>query len=551
MTIRVTSDPDRTATRRTTSRRPHGPFQSDAAASLRRRRRVLDAAGLHQHRQRHRRRPRPARRRSRSASTSRRTRVPDPAFAGRRSRPTADAGRDALPAGHGGSGEAFLEGRPTRRRQRRRHAASASAGAPSAGKAFPITDADAGARTARSWTSPSATTATRSSRSTATTAPTTPSCARPATTRTRPTSPPRRGLELRDGDRHARRPDHRLQAHDPRDPRGAIGYKVCGFGNTGYDFSDVTYPGKLNNCEGCHQPDTYYPVDPTTVFATTITRGADAASTPLRRHRRSRRTRRSARRATRRRRPQAAHASRTAARSPRSRTPTARATRRAAETCGTCHGPGTAVGREGRARRRPVPLQLMRNHQHRRTHRHEAYRKRSREDCCCIGLALRTRCSRSPGCRRTRRTPVRRTAPRAPTPASRCHEGARGQRRLPHHARAAERRAHAVRQGQLQCEACHGPGGNHTKRVKKGETRPSMIRFGRDCRDAGQRAERDVPRLPREDAGRALAHRPARREQRLLRRLPRQPQGEGRRAVARPRSPRSATPATSPSAASS
>ena len=27
--------------------------------------------------------------------------------------------------------------------------------------------------------------------------------------------------------------------------------------------------------------------------------------------------------------------------------------------------------------------------------------------------------------------------------------------------------------GQLQCEACHGPGGNHTKRVKKGESRPA------------------------------------------------------------------------------
>jgi DmsE family decaheme c-type cytochrome len=35
--------------------------------------------------------------------------------------------------------------------------------------------------------------------------------------------------------------------------------------------------------------------------------------------------------------------------------------------------------------------------------------------------------------------------------------------------------------GQLQCEACHGPGGNHAKRVKKGETRPSMIKFGRDA----------------------------------------------------------------------
>lgn len=34
--------------------------------------------------------------------------------------------------------------------------------------------------------------------------------------------------------------------------------------------------------------------------------------------------------------------------------------------------------------------------------------------------------------------------------------------------------------GQLQCEACHGPGGDHTKRVKKGETRTPVIRFGRD-----------------------------------------------------------------------
>jgi DmsE family decaheme c-type cytochrome len=33
---------------------------------------------------------------------------------------------------------------------------------------------------------------------------------------------------------------------------------------------------------------------------------------------------------------------------------------------------------------------------------------------------------------------------------------------------------------QLQCEACHGPAGNHAKRPKKGETRPPVIRFGRD-----------------------------------------------------------------------
>ncbi len=41
---------------------------------------------------------------------------------------------------------------------------------------------------------------------------------------------------------------------------------------------DVVYPGRINNCEGCHKPDTYYPVDPAKVFATSITRGADATS---------------------------------------------------------------------------------------------------------------------------------------------------------------------------------------------------------------------------------------------------------------------------------
>lgn len=35
-------------------------------------------------------------------------------------------------------------------------------------------------------------------------------------------------------------------------------------------------------------------------------------------------------------------------------------------------------------------------------------------------------------------------------------------------------------EGQLQCEACHGPGGAHTGRVKRGEERPPMIKFGSD-----------------------------------------------------------------------
>jgi OmcA/MtrC family decaheme c-type cytochrome len=62
---------------------------------------------------------------------------------------------------------------------------------------------------------------------------------------------------------------------------GAVaGYKVCGYNNTGYDFSSVRYPGKLNNCEGCHLANTYYPPAAGTAIATTIDAGADR-STPL------------------------------------------------------------------------------------------------------------------------------------------------------------------------------------------------------------------------------------------------------------------------------
>ena len=32
----------------------------------------------------------------------------------------------------------------------------------------------------------------------------------------------------------------------------------------------------------------------------------------------------------------------------------------------------------------------------------------------------------------------------------------------------------------LQCEACHGPGGEHAKRVKKGETKAPIFNFGKD-----------------------------------------------------------------------
>jgi OmcA/MtrC family decaheme c-type cytochrome len=61
---------------------------------------------------------------------------------------------------------------------------------------------------------------------------------------------------------------------------GGTGYQVCGYGNTAYDFSGVKYPGRLENCEGCHLPGTYYPPDSTLAIATTIDAGADR-STPL------------------------------------------------------------------------------------------------------------------------------------------------------------------------------------------------------------------------------------------------------------------------------
>lgn len=60
---------------------------------------------------------------------------------------------------------------------------------------------------------------------------------------------------------------------------GTVGvpYEVCGFGNSTHVF-DFIYPGKLNNCEGCHEPDGYYPVDPAEVLGTTVSVGADPAT---------------------------------------------------------------------------------------------------------------------------------------------------------------------------------------------------------------------------------------------------------------------------------
>ena len=76
------------------------------------------------------------------------------------------------------------------------------------------------------------------------------------------------------------------------------------------------------------------------------------------------------------------------------------------------------------------------------------------------------------------------------------------------------------------------PGGDHTKRVKKGETRPPVIRFGRDS--AAPVAVQNGMCLGCHEKSMAseLARRPARRDQRLLRVLPRQPRAQGRGALA-------------------
>lgn len=46
-------------------------------------------------------------------------------------------------------------------------------------------------------------------------------------------------------------------------------FEICGFGSSVHAF-EVEYPGRLNNCEGCHNPDTYYPVEPDTILGTTV-----------------------------------------------------------------------------------------------------------------------------------------------------------------------------------------------------------------------------------------------------------------------------------------
>ena len=91
-----------------------------------------------------------------------------------------------------------------------------------------------------------------------------------------PTDPPTDCLNLLGPDDESidfKRMIHRIHAS------GTIGvpFEVCGFSNSVHIY-DVTYPGHINNCEGCHEADGYFPVDPAAVLGTTISVGADPAS---------------------------------------------------------------------------------------------------------------------------------------------------------------------------------------------------------------------------------------------------------------------------------
>ena len=53
---------------------------------------------------------------------------------------------------------------------------------------------------------------------------------------------------------------------------------LCGYGNSPHPYFSVVYPGRLNNCEGCHASGGYYPVQPGGLLGTTV--DANDPSTP-------------------------------------------------------------------------------------------------------------------------------------------------------------------------------------------------------------------------------------------------------------------------------
>jgi len=72
---------------------------------------------------------------------------------------------------------------------------------------------------------------------------------------------------------------HAMHASGHPDADIGAQYDVCGYGNSAHSFNFVT-PGKVENCEGCHDSGTYYPVDPGMVLGTTVDAGDDL-STPI------------------------------------------------------------------------------------------------------------------------------------------------------------------------------------------------------------------------------------------------------------------------------
>ncbi|HEY5622419.1 MAG TPA: OmcA/MtrC family decaheme c-type cytochrome [Gammaproteobacteria bacterium] len=64
---------------------------------------------------------------------------------------------------------------------------------------------------------------------------------------------------------------HRIHSSG-QDEYGGVFEVDCG------DVFQVNYPGRLNDCEGCHLEGTYYPVDPAEVLATTVDAGADRST---------------------------------------------------------------------------------------------------------------------------------------------------------------------------------------------------------------------------------------------------------------------------------
>jgi OmcA/MtrC family decaheme c-type cytochrome len=65
---------------------------------------------------------------------------------------------------------------------------------------------------------------------------------------------------------------HMIHAGSVRAAAGAPTV-IYGFGGSRSDFSNVVFPGQLNDCAMCHNSGTYYPVDDTAVQATTFDTG--------------------------------------------------------------------------------------------------------------------------------------------------------------------------------------------------------------------------------------------------------------------------------------